>query len=87
MSIAIYYYYATTHYATLEEVANDSEGVVIVNGQQCQNPSKTVTPTMKVALTYYKAPHSTSVPCLLAPSYKGTRELLVAEANEVLSEE
>jgi len=42
---------------------------------------------MKVALTYYKAPHSTSVPCLLAPSYKGIRELLVAEANEVLSEE
>jgi len=32
MSIAIYYYYATTHYATLEEVANDSEGVVVVNG-------------------------------------------------------
>jgi len=32
MSIAIYYYYATTHYARLEEVANDSEGVVVVNG-------------------------------------------------------
>jgi len=34
MSIVIpsHYYYATTHYATLEEVVNDSEGVVIVNG-------------------------------------------------------